>query len=222
MRLNLQHGTLNLLIIFILAFMFQYVSPRIDFDYAKNLYIFYPDSPNFRPWQLLTHIFSHGNFMHLLFNGIGVLMFGNIIEEQLGTRKFLLLFFISAAGALLLHFAVDAWHLYEIFGTIFPAKNGVIPEAMANHNSMCGASGALYGVIVAFGFYFPNQKMFFIFVPYPIKAKYLVPGIIVLDLILGVGGFEGDPIAHFAHLGGAITGFIIVKFWFSKYLKRGW
>lgn len=220
MQFKIQHGTLNLLILFILAYLFQMVSPKIDFDYLANFYVFYPDSAYFKPWQLITHIFSHGNHMHLLFNGLGVLMFGNVIEQELGTRKFLLLFFLSAAGALLMHFATDAYQLQKAFGSFIPVKSGLVTAL--NYSPMCGASGALYGIIVAFGYYFPNQKMYFILIPYPIKAKYVVPGIIVIDLFLGLGGFEGDPIAHFAHLGGAITGFVIVKFWFSKYFKRGW
>ena len=95
MQFKIQHGTLNLLILFILAYLFQMVSPKIDFDYLANMYVFYPDSAYFKPWQLITHIFSHGNHMHLLFNGLGVLMFGNVIEQELGTRKFLLLFFFE-------------------------------------------------------------------------------------------------------------------------------
>ncbi len=223
MRINLQPATLNLLILFVLFYMFQYVSPRIEFDFIKYFYLHYPDSPNFRPWQLITHMFSHSgeNIMHLLFNGLGLVMFGNIIEQELGTRKFLTLFFISGLGALALHLGIDAMRYYNATGFAFPRINGGINFG-DNYPVMCGASGALYGIIVAYAYYFPNQKLIFLLIPYPIKAKYIIPIIILLDLVGGLGSFSGDNIAHWAHLGGALTGFLIVKFWFSRYLKRGW
>ena len=230
---RLPNGVKNIFILTCLVGLAQIGLPRLGIDVTEMLALYYPDSNFFRPWQVFTHIFCHGSIAHFVFNMVfGLLMFGSAIEVKLGTRRFIYLYFISGLGAVLLHFLVTALRLYVNVHDILPVLHGIIPNPdhmpvtgihLSNGNfihygPMVGASGALYGVLIAFAYYFPNEEMIFLIIPYPIKAKYLVPIIVAIDLIFGVLDYSADPIAHFAHLGGAITGFIIVRFWFSKWV----
>ncbi len=207
-------GLKNLLIIMALFGLAQIALPRTGFD-VMELYLYYPDSQWFKPWQLITHIFCHGGFTHFLFNAIALFSFGAVVEFRLGTSKFLQLFFLSALGAVMLHFGNIAFNLYHDLGTIFPNRSTGNFQFM--YGPMVGASGAVYGVMVAFALMYPNESLMFLFIPYPIKAKYLVSFMIVLDLVLALGNMEGDVVAHFAHLGGALIGFIFTLVW-----KRNW
>lgn len=191
---NLPPGLKNILIIMVLGAMAQTALPNIGIS-PDLWYLYYPDSSNFRIWQLVTHMFCHGGFGHILFNGIALFSFGMIVEMRLGTAKFLKLFFISGFGAVILHFI---W-----MGLTHPE-----PEV---ESVLLGASGAIYGVMTAFAVLYPNERLIFLLLPKPIKAKYLVPVIVSLDIILGILDFNEDPIAHFAHIGGAIAGFIFIK-----------
>jgi membrane associated rhomboid family serine protease len=227
-------GTRNILILIGLIGMAQIALPKVGFE-VEPLYLFYPDSNLFRPWQLVSHMFCHGGFTHFLFNTIALFSFGGIVESRLGTKKFLYLFFISGLGAVLVHFLSVGFQTYQISGELFPNFSGLIPnpenqpvygistgKGTAHYGPMLGASGALYGIMTAFAFFNPNEKMIFLFIPYPIKAKYLVPIIVGLDIVLGFGGVQNDPIAHFAHIGGAITGFLFAKIWYNNWMKKRW
>lgn len=224
---NLPPGLRNLLILILLFELAKHALPRIGFD-VSELFLYYPDSYRFRPWQLITHMFLHAGIAHLLFNGIALYSFGGIMEGKLGTKKFISLFFISGLGAVLVHFISVAIFIYSNTGSIFPLHEGVIQVSaeMADHikgyGPMVGASGALYGVLIAFVYYYPNEKLIFLFIPYPIKAKILIPIILLLDVIGATGNFNWDPIAHFAHLGGALTGYIVVRFWAWNKINRNW
>lgn len=224
---NLPPGLRNLLILILLFELAKHALPRVGFD-INELFLYYPDSYRFRPWQLITHMFLHGGIAHLLFNGIALFSFGGIMENKLGTKKFISLFFISGLGAVLVHFISVAVFIYSNTGSIFPLHEGVlqVPAEMVDrikgYGPMVGASGALYGVLIAFVFYYPNERLIFLFIPYPIKAKILIPIILLLDVIGATGDFNWDPIAHFAHLGGALTGFILVKFWQWNSMNRNW
>ncbi|MEM8527543.1 MAG: rhomboid family intramembrane serine protease [Bacteroidota bacterium] len=181
----------NLLIINVIIFILtELVNPELKLQFALH----YPESPYFRPFQLVTHFFTHGGLTHILFNMFGLVIFGGPLESIWGPKKFLIYYLISAAGAAFLHLAM--------------AFLGVIEAAPA-----VGASGAIYGLLIAFAMKFPNTELMLIFLPVPIKAKYFVPGLIALDLILGFGSFGWDPIAHFAHLGGALFGFLLLLYW---------
>jgi rhomboid-like protein len=160
---------------------------------------------------LATHIFCHGGISHLLFNGLALFSFGAIVEYRLGVSKFLQLFFIAALGAVLVHFSEMAYTIFSHTGTLFP--NHVAGVEAVNYGPMIGASGAVYGVMVAFAYLYPNESLVFLFIPYPIKAKYLVPIMVGLDVLLGLGSFSGDNVAHFAHIGGALTGFLLIFAW---------
>jgi len=145
-------------------------------------------SENFRPFQVISHMFMHGTITHLLFNMLMLFFLGPMVEQALGAKRFLILYLASGFGALLAHSA------------IFP------------NVGVWGASGAVYGVLVAFAVLFPNVQLMLLFPPIPIKAKWLALILIVVGLISGVGGYQSG-IAHFAHLGGALTAFILMVIW---------
>ena len=153
----------------------------------------------FEPYQMVTHMFLHGGIGHLFFNMFGLYMFGRVLESVLGGKKFFILYFLSGIGAAVLQLLI-----YYFQGA--PAI-------------MIGASGAVLGILAAFAVMFPNVELMIIFLPIPIKAKYLVPIYAVFELFFGIANFKGDNIAHFAHLGGAIVGFILVMIWKKNQFK---
>lgn len=203
------------------------------FDLNTVLAMHYPMNPAFRPWQIITHMFMHdsrGISPHLIFNMIALVSIGPTVENILGTKNFVKLFFFSGLGSIGLHILVETIQVYNAVGAWFPPfdilytmvnPDGTfnVPEATvktvygAYVSPLLGASGAIYGIVVAFAYYFPNTELMFMFIPYPIKAKYLIPIIILLDIYLGISNFGWDPIAHFAHIGGALTGLGIAWFW---------
>jgi len=185
------------------------------------LALHYPKNNLFGLWQVLTHMFMHGSISHILFNMFGLWMFGSPLAQMWGKNKFLFFYFsagIGAAGLQLLvyHLQIQGWvdelvlqgyPLDEIYNSLQQQTQSLF------HVRMVGASGALYGVLVAFAFMFPNAELMLIFLPIPIKAKYFVPLILVMDLFFGFSSYSMGPIAHFAHVGGAITGFLIMWYW---------
>lgn len=217
---QLPPGLRNLLILIGLGFLAQFALPNAKID-PSILYAYYPDSPNFRPWQILTHMFCHGGWSHLLFNGIALFSFGTVLELRLGTKKFLSLFFISGLGAILVHFISVAVMVYMTTGSIMPYYDGLI-TGENQYTPALGASGALYGILIGFVFFYPNERLVFLFIPYPIKAKILIPILLAIDVIGGFGQFSWDPIAHFAHVGGALTGYLVLRFWAWKKIQNNW
>lgn len=195
----------------------------------------YFNSPIFRPWQPITYMFFHGNFWHILFNMFALFSFGTIVEYTLGSKRFLNFYFICGIGALVLQMLVQAYEVHALTGQyILHLKGNTIPQNLYEMQNMVGmplgedalnklygiyfgpmvgASGAIFGLLVAFGLMFPNAELMLFFIPIPVKAKYVIPGYIIIELFLGFEQFSGDPVAHFAHLGGAIIGFILIKLW---------
>ena len=170
--------------------------------------MFYPASPWFRWWQPLTHMFMHGGWWHILFNMYTLVMFGMVVERALGTKKFLILYFVTGLGAVALHTGVewltvhgssDTTALYDLYRT-----------------PMVGASGAIYGVLVAFAMLYPDARMTLLFPPVTLDAKWMVIVFVGLELLTGIVGTRLG-IAHFAHLGGALFGFLLILYW----RKRG-
>lgn len=151
-----------------------------------------PQTGNFWPWQLVTYMFLHGNFLHIFFNLFVLWMFGLQIENLWGTKRFVIYYFITGIGAGILHLIL--------------AAEGV---------PTVGASGAVFGILLAFGMMFPNREIMLIFLPIPIKAKYFVIMIGAFELFAGVSGLQ-TGIAHFAHLGGIVIGFILIRIWGLK------
>lgn len=149
----------------------------------------------FQAYQLITHMFLHGGFGHIFMNMFGLYMFGRVLENTLNSKRFFILYFVSGFGAAAIQLLVN----YFLFDN--------------SPGHMVGASGAIFGVVTAFAVLYPNVELMIIPIPVPIKAKYLIPGFIVLSFYLGLANRSGDIVAHFAHLGGAIFGFILIKFW---------
>jgi rhomboid-like protein len=179
-----------ILIINIAIFIIDWLTKHVIIHYLA-LYSFATNA--FEPYQIVTHMFLHGGLGHIFFNMFGLFMFGRVLESVLGSRKFFILYFLSGLGA-------AALQLFVYYLQDAPAI-------------MIGASGAVLGILAAFAVMFPNVELMIIFLPIPIKAKYLVPIYAVFELFFGIANFKADNIAHFAHLGGALVGFILVMIW---------
>lgn len=221
----------NLLFLNILFFLAQITLPTI----MDKMALYPMGTDNFRPWQLATHFFMHStqSFFHILFNMFAVVMFGSNLERIWGAQKFLFYYFSTAMGAALLHSLVVYLRMKSLEDTINPelvdyiVKNGsqlwserknFSDPLMGQLNAMrnipvLGASGAVFGILVAFGYLFPNTELMLLFPPIPIKAKYLVIGYIALEVYLGFANNPQDNVAHFAHLGGALIGIILILYW---------
>lgn len=215
----------NLLIINVIFFIAKFLIP----DLADLLGVYYFNSPKFEVWQVITYMFMHGGIEHIFFNMFALYMFGSVLEQRWGAKRFLNFYLITGLGALGLQFAVQAFEVYQITGstvnygqipldTLWKGAFDITDKNLVTLYSiyfvkMVGASGAIFGLMVAFGVLYPNVELYIMFIPIPIKAKYFIPIYVVIELALGIGRIPGDPIAHFAHLGGALIGFILVKLW---------
>lgn len=213
---------------------------------------FYPSSPNFKSWQIVTHMFMHApleggiGIMHILFNMFTLYSFGPILEQSLGGKKYLILYFLSGLGAFALF---NLWNFIEIQQILNSLNDlGINPseiyrQADVNYSGkillnnrtpeifelsekllidlrspMLGASGAIFGVIAAFATLYPDAKIGIMFIPIPVKVKYVLPIVVIGSIYLGITG-NGGGIAHLAHVGGAIVGFILARIW-RKHLYR--
>ena len=203
----------HLLIINLIFFFGSMILDRTGVLASDMLACFYPGSVYFRPYQVVTHMFMHANIPHLFFNMFALVMLGPYVESFLGPKRFLSMYLISGFGALSLHMLI--WYL-QLSGL------SAAQYAAEMHNpslAVVGASGAVYGVLAAFAFLFPNTRLMLLFPPIPIKAKYLVLGLVAFDLFAGISG-RGTGIAHFAHVGGALFGFLTLLFWRSRFTHR--
>ena len=236
---SITDGVKHLLIINVIMFGATIlINPEMMYS---NYGLFFPENNTFRIWQLFTHMFMHGGLSHILFNMFALYMFGTAVEQVYGTNKFLLLYFSSGLGAALIALLFSYYNFYsildvlvssdinksEILDTLNQGKYNtgwlsIINEVDLNtfisafNTSMVGASGAIFGILVAFGYLFPETKLMLLFVPFPVKAKYFIPGIILLDLFsatTGVSIFSPSNTAYIAHLGGALTGFLVIYYW---------
>lgn len=203
--------TKNILIINVLCWLAMYVLAGRGLDQVIYKWgaLSYVETPFFYPHQFITYMFLHGGFQHMFFNMFAIFMFGRILESVWGPKRFLTYYILTGIGAALAQIII-----YYLAIHVFP-EYGIMPYPMV------GASGAVFGVLVAFGMLFPNEKLFIIPFPFPIKAKYFVIGYGVLELALGLSNNPNDNVAHFAHLGGLITGFFIVLFWKKKDRSSG-
>ena len=211
----------NLLIINVLVFAAQNLITQFNITEWGSLH--YYKSSLFKPHQLLTHMFMHADFGHILFNMFGLWMFGTILERFWGPKKFLIFYLICGVGAGIFQQFLIPYDAAQTAKMIpeYAADPSLLPaiiEAVKEQSYSLGASGAIMGVLAAFAYLFPNTQMYVMFIPIPLKAKYVIPVFVLIDLFGGIYRIQGDNIGHFAHLGGAITGFIIVRFWFSKWV----
>ena len=209
---NIPPVTRNLLIVNVLMFVATCISPTV----MKGLFAMaYPAASDFRWWQPLTHMFMHDGVWHILFNMYTLVMFGMVVERVLGTKKFLILFFVTGFGAVLLHTGVEYLQVRSLIKEYTPVPYSaqqiydMIPHVL-------GASGAVYGVLVAFAMLYPEARMTLIFPPVTLDAKWMVAIFIGIELLTGITGAEMG-VAHFAHLGGALFGFLLILYW----RKRG-
>lgn len=228
----------NLIIINVLMFLGTFMVPSV----APYLNLYHWSSPLFRPWQVITHVFMHADFKHLLFNMLSLWMLGGAVEQRLGSKRFLNYYLVCGFGAAILHLLVFSWEnqaaihafklltdtqqkeaLYSLYNAmVTQSAHGVSPEiaqywqiAQPLTTALLGASGAVYGVIFAFGYLFPNMMiMLFLF---PLKAKYLVALMIVGEFFSGLKNSPLDNVAHFAHLGGMLFGYLMFRFWKIHY-----
>lgn len=209
--------TKNLLIINVLCFFGTIVARRYGIDLESMFGLHFFLASDFNPIQLITYMFMHANFEHIFFNMFAVWMFGRTLEAVWGPKRFLIYYMICGIGAGLMQELVQYMEYFFAWSqcTAVSTSAGIIPmEAFLNQLNTVGASGAVYGILLAFGMLFPNSEMFVFPIPMPIKAKYFVIGYAVIELLLGITG--GDGVAHFAHLGGMLVGFILIIYWRKK------
>ena len=245
----------NLLILNVLMFLLAYAFGKdayggLALNKTLGLYIF--ESPNFKPYQLITHMFMHGNFMHIFFNMFALVMFGSPLERVWGSQRFLIFYLVSGFGAAFIQQGVSTWHVHQLMnelsayhvnwdlvkqasGLQIPSQINEIEDLLnqaANQSGagfkvieqvfyqykipVVGASGAVFGLLLGFGMLFPNTELIMLFFPVPIKAKYFVIIYGLIELFSGVSNRPGDNVAHFAHVGGMIFGFILIKIWQKK------
>ncbi len=219
-----------------------FLGTLISGDIVYRLFsLYYFENPDFQVWQPVTHMFMHGGLMHIVFNMYALWAFGSPLEAQWGRNKFLFFYFSAGLGAALIHSLVSyyevhsvmsqllsgGWSEGEIQNYLLNGKGGstsvletvsreqIESMAIAFHTPAVGASGAIYGVLVAFGMMYPNVELMLLFFPVPVKAKYFIPGLILLDLFSGLTGFSlfGQNIANWAHIGGALFGFMMAYYW---------
>ena len=219
----------------------MYFAPQLlKLDLTNIFALHYPQNEHFGVWQYVTHTFMHGSTMHLIFNMYALWAFGTPLEQMWGRNKFLFFYFSAGIGAGLIYTLVNYYQFNGIYEQI--AALGISPSEIQNilntgqyndtlitlsnktmsefyslyHTPAVGASGAVYGILVAFGLAFPNAKLALIFFPVPVAAKYFIPLMIFGDLFFGVTKYSIGNVAHFAHIGGAIIGFIIAWYWKKK------
>jgi membrane associated rhomboid family serine protease len=239
---KLTDGIKHLIIINVILF----VAPQLlQLDFTNILALHFPKNEHFGIWQYVTHMFMHGSITHILFNMYGLWAFGSPLEQMWGRKKFLFFYFSAGLGAGLIYTLVNYYQfngIYDLFisaglnpseiitvlekGTTNDARvvNAITQTQFNKITSLyntpaVGASGAVYGVLAAFGLYFKDAKLALIFLPIPIAAKYFIPVMILGDLFFGVTKYSIGNIAHFAHIGGAIIGFIIAYFWKKNEFK---
>ena len=213
--------TKNLLIINILMFVATYVLGRYGINLNSLLGLHFFMASDFRLHQIFTYLFMHGGFEHLFFNMFALWMFGRIIEQVMGPKRFLTYYMVCGIGAGLIQELVQYIH----FLSLAPELSGVSHEQLTDALNMwntVGASGSIYGILLAFGMSFPEDRLFIIPIPFPIKAKYFVVGYAVVELLSAMLR-SNDGVAHMAHLGGMLFGLVLLLHWrHPGGLKKWW
>jgi len=231
---NIPNVTKNIIIINVLLWLATVFMTKLDL--IDHLGLYYPASEDFRPWQIITYMFMHGSLAHIFFNMFAVYMFGRVLENIWGQKRFLTYYLVTGIGAGLIQLFVAYFRVHSIEAQLSPdlinmvhdeggailkeGKNYVDPLLkqlnLAIHSSTVGASGAVFGILLAFGMLFPNIDLFIIPLPFPVKAKYVVIGYGLIELFAGIANFSFDNVAHFAHLGGMLFGIFFVLYWKKK------
>ena len=206
---------LNLIIINSLVYFAQTVFGGVEDNSTMTEWfaLHHYKSKAFQPYQLVTHMFMHGSFFHLLFNMFALWMFGSLMEKLWGPKRFLTFYLICGLVAGLAQMGSYAFTYWNVDHSILSPDEFIMYQNMLLSNATVGASGAIMGILVAYGYTFPNTQLFIMPIPFPIKAKWAITGIIVMDIIGGISNSASDNIAHFAHLGGALAGLLIIIYW---------
>ncbi len=218
--------TKNLIIINFLFWVASLALPRVGIDLTALLGLHFPLAPDFNIIQLVSYMFMHAGFSHIFFNMFAVYMFGRVLENVWGPKRFLIFYMVTGIGAGIIQ---ELTWLYD-FRDVISAPQEMInigggriltkPEFYDLFVTV-GASGAVFGILLAFGMLFPNVPLYLMFIPIPIKAKYFVIFYGLAELTMGVANFSGDSVAHFAHLGGMLFGYVLIKYWKNKDFKNG-
>ena len=235
----------------IINVIFFVASMTIGEVVMEKMALFYPKNPHFNYWQFLTHMFMHGGVMHILFNMYALWAFGSPLEAMWGSKKFLFFYLATGLGAGIIYTLVNYYQFNSIYENLLTTGlssddiqniletgkyNTTIESSVPRdklavfyqifHTPAVGASGAIYGILVAFAFKYPDAELMLIFLPVPIKAKYFIPAVVALDLFSGLTGFSifgsssGGGIAHFAHVGGALIGYLLMLYFQKSQFKR--
>ena len=237
--MNIPPVTKNLIIINVLFWIATVIMSKINLTGILGLH--YPAAEDFQPYQLITYMFMHGSVTHIFFNMFAIYMFGRVLESVWGPKRFLTYYMITGIGAGLINILVayirikniesdlDSEAIAMVYrdgaGILKQGKN-YIDSAIGQLNLLIntttvGASGSVFGILLAFGMLFPNVEMFIIPIPFPIKAKFLVIGYGIIELFAGFANFSFDNVAHFAHLGGMLFGIFLVLYWRKKDRNNG-
>jgi rhomboid-like protein len=228
---NISPVVKNLLIINLLCFLPSlYLTHNfqegIEDPMAVYFGLHYFNASSFGAWQIVTYMFLHGGWAHILFNMFALFSFGPILEYTIGSKRFFTLYFAAGIGAAFIQLIAQAYEVHSLTGAFTVANNGLDIQSFYQlygqklteiyFGGTVGASGAIFGVVVAFAMLYPNMELMIMFIPVPIKAKYVIPVYCIFEVVMGVGQFAGDNVAHFAHIGGALIGFAMVKAWGLK------
>jgi membrane associated rhomboid family serine protease len=234
--------TKNLIIINVIFWIASIVLPKINIDLTHFLALYYPGSENFNPIQLVSYMFMHDthSIAHLFFNMFAVYMFGRTLEQVWGAKRFLIYYMITGIGAGLINILVTFVRIKsveqglsaEVIDLVYREGLQHLSEIMNCTDSVCqlikliniptvGASGAVFGILLAFGILYPNIPLYIMFIPVPVKAKYFVIGYGLIELFFGFADLSGDNVAHFAHLGGMLFGYFLIRYWKKNDAKNG-
>jgi membrane associated rhomboid family serine protease len=236
--MNLTPAVKNIIIINVLIYLACFVVPGLN----DALTGYYFSSPNFRPWQIVTHMFMHSqyDFTHIFFNMYALYLFGTALENYWGTKRFVIYYMVCGVGAFFLHMGVNFLQVQQLAGqltfnqykevvehgaSIIGTNEYYLSEAMNKFNSainsgVVGASGAVFGVLLGFGMLFPNTELMLLFPPIPIKAKYFVLIYGAIEFYMAMRHSNDDNVAHYAHLGGMLFGYLLLKYWQKN--SRAW
>jgi membrane associated rhomboid family serine protease len=216
--------TKNIIIVNVICWIAAIVLPRAGINLVDMLGLHFPGVKDFGLYQIVTYMFMHDThgITHLLFNMFGVYMFGSVLENVWGQKRFLIFYLVTGIGAAITQEVVWAFELNS-----FASSHGItLSQLVAGDPTLnmlitVGASGAVFGILLAFAMIFPNVPLYLMFIPIPIKAKYFVVFYGLAELFMGIASYSGDSVAHFAHLGGMLFAFVLVKYWKKKDFGNG-
>lgn len=216
--------TKNLIIINVLFFFGTFVAQKYGIELDAYLGLHFFMASDFNPAQLITYMFMHAGFSHIFFNMFAVFMFGRVLEQVWGPRKFLFYYIACGIGAGLVQEGIQYIQYVTELSRYAEVNTGTAIIPMAEYLNLMrtvGASGSVYAILLAFGMLFPRERMFVFPLPFPIQARFFVIGYALIELYSGVANNPGDNVAHFAHLGGMIFGFILIIYWRKKNRNNG-